>query len=64
MKIKIKEVVKSRNISLYKVAKLMNTQQQTVYSWANGRTQPCYANMEKLCIVLKCTLDDLFEIEI
>lgn len=63
MKILIKEVAQRKQISLYKVAQVLNLQQQTVYSWANGRTQPSYKNMERLCNVLNCKLNDLFEVE-
>ena len=44
MKIKIRETAKEKKgYSLYKLAKELNLPQQTVYSWANGRTQPSYA---------------------
>lgn len=64
MKIKIKEAAKQfKGYSLYKLAKELNLPQQTVYSWANGRTQPSYDNMDKLCEALGCQLNDLFEAE-
>ncbi len=64
MKIKIKEVVKKmRGWSLYKLAKVLNLPQQTVYSWASGRTQPSYENMDRLCDALGCSIGDLFEAE-
>ncbi len=64
MKIKIKEVVKmKKGWSLYKLAKVLNLPQQTVYSWASGRTQPSYENMDRLCDTLECSVGDLFESE-
>ncbi len=64
MKIKIKEVVKmKKGWSLYKLAKVLNLPQQTVYSWASGRTQPSYENMDRLCDALECSVGDLFEAE-
>jgi transcriptional regulator with XRE-family HTH domain len=64
MIVKIKEVArKKKNWSLYKLAQMMGLPQQTVYSWANGRTQPSYPNMDYLCSVLGCSLTDLFEPE-
>lgn len=64
MKIKIKEAVKKmKGWSLYKLAKVLNLPQQTVYSWASGRTQPSYENMDRLCDALECTVGDLFESE-
>ena len=64
MKIKIKETAKEKkNYSLYKLAQVLNLPQQTVYSWAKGRTQPSYYNMDRLCDVLNCRVEDLFEAE-
>lgn len=64
MKIKIKETVKQKKgWSLYKLAKYLNLPQQTVYSWASGRTQPSYENMDRLCEALNCNIGDLFEAE-
>lgn len=64
LKIKIKEVAKEKKAwSLYRLAKELGLPQQTVYSWANGRTQPSYDNMDKLCDVIECSVGDLFEAE-
>ena len=64
MKIKIKETVKiKRGWSLYKLAQVLNLPQQTVYSWASGRTQPSYENMDRLCETIGCSVSDLFEAE-
>lgn len=64
MKIKIKEAAqKFQKWSLYRLAKELDLPQQTVYSWANGRTQPSYENMDKLCDILGCQIADLLESE-
>lgn len=64
MKIKIKETAKEKKgWSLYKLAKELQLPQQTVYSWANGRTQPSYENMDRLCEVLDCSIGELFDAE-
>ena len=64
MRIKIKEAAKKfQNWSLYRLAKELCLPQQTVYSWANGRTQPSYENMDRLCDILDCDVNDLFEAE-
>ena len=64
MKIKIKETVKQKKgWSLYKLAKYLNLPQPTVYSWASGRTQPSYENMDRLCEALNCNIGDLFVAE-
>ena len=64
MKVKLKETAKlKKNYSLYKLAQVMGLPQQTVYSWAKGRTQPSYLNLDKLCNVLECNIEDLLEAE-
>ena len=64
MKIKLKEVAQQlKEWSLYRLAKEMSLPQQTVYSWASGRTQPIYENMDRLCDILDCAVGDLFEAE-
>ena len=64
MKIKIKDVAKEKKTwSLYRLAKELSLPQQTVYSWASGRTQPSYDNMDRLCDVLDCGVGELFEAE-
>lgn len=64
VKIKLKETAKEKKgWSLYKLAKELHLPQQTVYSWASGRTQPSYENMDKLCDILECPIGELFETE-
>jgi transcriptional regulator with XRE-family HTH domain len=64
MKIKIREIARNnKGFSLYRLAKELDLPQQTVYSWANGRTQPSYENLDKLCDVLECSIGDLLECE-
>lgn len=64
VKIRIKEVARvKKGWSLYRLAKELGLPQQTVYSWANGRTQPSYENMDRLCEVICCTVGELFENE-
>lgn len=64
MKIKIKETArKFKGWSLYRLAKELGLPQQTIYSWANGRTQPSYDNMDRLCEVIDCKIGDLFDAE-
>jgi len=64
MKVKIKQAAKEKkNFSLYKLAQEMGIPQQTVYSWAKGRTQPSYINLDKICAVLNCQIADILEAE-
>ena len=62
MKVKIKDVARlNKNWSLYKLAQEMGLPQQTIYSWASGRTQPSYENFDKLCAILECNIENLLE---
>lgn len=64
MKVMIKEASKKfKGYSLYKLAHVMNIPQQTVYSWANGKTQPSYKNLDRICTILDCKIEDLLEAE-
>lgn len=64
MKVKIKEAAKEKKgYSLYKLAKVLNLPEQTVYSWAKGKTMPSYINLDKICGVLECEISDLLEAE-
>lgn len=64
LQIRIKETArKKQGWSLYRLAKELGLPQQTVYSWANGRTQPSYDNMDRLCESICCSLGELFEAE-
>lgn len=64
LKIRIKEIARTKKgWSLYRLAKELGLPQQTVYSWANGRTQPSYDNMDKLCGIIGCKIGELFESE-
>lgn len=64
MKIKIKEAArKFKGYSLYRLAIVLNMPQQTIYSWASGRTQPTYANLDRICDALECSVSDILEAE-
>lgn len=64
MKVKIKEIAKqNKGWSLYRLSQELGLPQQTVYSWATGRTQPNYKNMDLLCHFLECGIADLFEFQ-
>jgi DNA-binding Xre family transcriptional regulator len=64
MKIKIREMALTRKgWSLYKLAEELGINKPTVYGWQKGHAQPNTRNMDKLCSVLDCTMDDLFEAE-
>lgn len=64
MKVKIKEAAKTfKGYSLYRLAIVLKMPQQTIYSWASGRTQPSYENLDKICDALECSISDILEAE-
>lgn len=64
MKIKIKEYAKeTKDWSLYRLAQELDLPQQTIYSWASGRTQPSFENLDRLCSILNCKIENLLEAE-
>jgi transcriptional regulator with XRE-family HTH domain len=63
VKVTIKQAARKRkNWSLYRLAKELKMPQQTVYGWANGRTQPSYINIAKICEMLECKVKHLFKV--
>ena len=60
MKINLKQALtKFKGWTPYRLAKEIERNQQTVYSWSNGRTSPSYEDLKKLCEVIGCTGSDL-----
>ncbi len=58
----IKEVaMKTKGWSIYKLAQELDLPQQTVYSWAWNKTQPNYKNLLRICHLLECSMEDIFE---
>lgn len=62
MQAHIKEAArKFKNWSVYRLAIEIDMSQQTVYSWAWGKTQPSYKSLEKICKALECTPNDILK---
>ena len=63
MRVLLRQYVESQGITLYRLAKMMGIPEQTVYSWAKGRSQPTYENMDYICTVLNCAISDIIRPE-
>lgn len=60
MKILLREMAKAKKgWSLYRLAKEMGVYQQTIYAWHQGRNFPTTNNLDRLCWILDCTIDEL-----
>ena len=63
MKVNIKQAARKKGWSLYRLAKEMDITNQTVYSWASGRTFPRPEYLDLICATLKCKIGDILEVE-
>lgn len=59
MEFKLKELLKEKNISGYKLAKMLEIDTNTVYRWINNIFVPSTKNLYKICEVLDCKIDDI-----
>ena len=65
MKIKLKEYLDQRDISLLRFCKRTGICYKTVNRWTLGRTNRLSADIiEKICYALDCSVDDIVEFEI
>ena len=64
MRVTIREVARTKkDWSLYRLAKEMEVSLPTIYSWAKGKTQPSYQYLDRICTVLDCGVEELFQAE-
>lgn len=65
MKIKLKEILDSRKISIYSLSKRIGVSQNNLSKIVKGQTQSIrYDILEKICYVLQISVQDVFELEI
>lgn len=64
MKIKLQEILDRKNISVYSLSKEIGVTQNNLGKLVKGETTSIkYDILEKLCVILKITPNDIFEIE-
>lgn len=59
MSTKIKQVLDSKGISVYKASKVTKIPQSTLSYWINGRVTPGVKNLSKLATFLDVNIDEL-----
>lgn len=64
IKNKIADILKEKNISPYRLAKLMNIPPITVYNWVNGKSNPSQRHLVVLMKILGVTLEDILEVQL
>ncbi len=68
MEIRIKDVARRKNMTLFDLYMQWNRTfvddkitHTTIYNWQCGRSQPDWDSVEKLCFLLDCGIEDLFQ---
>ena len=56
---KLKESIENNKITMYRLAKDLNLNKQTVINWTTGITEPKASDIKKLCIYLDVSADYL-----
>lgn len=64
MKVKLDEVLKSKNKTKYWLSKQTGMTQQNVGKLVNGQTKSIkFENIDTICTALECNVGDIFEAE-
>ena len=64
MKLKLKELLEKQNKSVYWLKHETNISHATIYKMVNNETSMIsFDNLEKICITLNCTPNDVFDIK-
>lgn len=63
MKLKLKELLESKEKSVYWLKHETNISHATIYKMVNNETKMIsFENLEKICKALGCTPNDIFEL--
>ena len=63
MKLKLKELLEQENKSVYWLKHETNISNATIYKMVNNETTMIsFDNIEKICMALNCTPNDVFEL--
>ena len=63
MKLKLKELLESKDKSVYWLKHKTNISHATIYKMVNNETKMIsFENLEKICKTLHCTPNDIFEL--
>ncbi|GEM_PF-6586200 len=60
---RLKESIDNNGITMYKVAKDLNLNKQTLINWATGVTEPKASEIRKLCLYLDVSANYLLELK-
>lgn len=60
MKISLKAARVNAELTQKKVAQQLAISNNTLINWESGKTSPNYLQLQKLCKIYKCKMDDIF----
>ncbi|WP_246055173.1 helix-turn-helix transcriptional regulator [Pseudalkalibacillus caeni] len=61
MKPRIKELMDAKGLKQKWVAEQMGVSQQLISDWSNGRVYPRIDKAYKLCTIIGCRIEELYE---
>lgn len=61
---RLKEQLENKKISMYKLAKDLKRNKQTIINWCNGTNEPKASQIIELCIYLNVSADYLLGINV
>lgn len=59
---RLKALMEERGFDVWQLAKATGKSQQAVYDWLNGKIQPRFESLVRLCMVFGCELADLSDV--
>ena len=60
---RLKELRKEKNLTQKQLALLLNTTDDSIFSWEKGRAEPSIAMIRTICAILDCTADYLIGLD-
>jgi len=59
----LKEARKAKAFTQKEVAKMLNVVESCYANWEQGRTEPSIDNLQKICVILDISANDLLNLE-
>lgn len=63
LSLRIKELRKEKNLTQRQLAEILNTTDDSIFSWEKGRSQPSIEAIKKICIYFDVSADYLLGLE-
>jgi DNA-binding Xre family transcriptional regulator len=63
VKLNLTKLLKKKKMTPYRLSGLLGINPQNVYQWTYGKALPSKSNMDNICYVLECGIEDLLKVE-